>query len=91
MYMSRSLDSFDKNWVIEPKGYKEKSSFMKFDLSKEYKLLNCFQNIIDGWITLRTNPQADVATLMNEIDQHVNAGINILNNQEIPNGINEIR
>ena len=66
-------------------------SAIRFIKDKVYKLLNCFQSIIDGWIALRTNPQADVATLMNEIDQHVNAGINILNNKEIPNGINEIR
>ncbi len=64
---------------------------IKFIKEKVSKLVSCFQNIIESWITLRTNPQIDATVLMNEIDQQISAGIKILNNQEIPTGITEIR
>ena len=66
-------------------------SAINFIKDKIQHFVNCFQKIVNSWITLRTNPDADVMAIMQEIDNHVKTGIDLMNNKEMPDGVIEIR
>lgn len=64
---------------------------INFIKEKIQHFINCFQQIVSSWITLRTNPEANAAAIMQEIDRHVKTGIDLMNNKEMPDGITKIR
>lgn len=66
-------------------------SAINFIKDKIQHFINCFQKIVNSWITLRTNPDADAMAIMQEIDNHIKTGIDLINNKEMPDGIIEIR
>ena len=66
-------------------------SAINFIKDKIQHFINCFQQIVSSWITLRTNPDVNAAAIMQEIDRHVKDGIDLMNNKEMPSSISEIR
>lgn len=66
-------------------------SAINFIKDKIQHFINCFQQIVGSWITLRTNPEANAAAIMQEIDRHVKTGIDLMNNKEMPSSISKIR
>lgn len=48
---------------------------------KVQALVGCFQNVINQWIVLRTNPNIKADSVMAEIDDHIRTGIKILNDE----------
>lgn len=48
---------------------------------KVQALVGCFQNVINKWIVLRTNPNIKADSVMAEIDDHIRTGIKILNDE----------
>lgn len=48
---------------------------------KVQALVGCFQNVINKWVVLRTNPNIKADSVMAEIDDHIRTGIKILNDE----------
>lgn len=53
-----------------------------FIKDKVQALVACFSKIAECWTHIRTEPQADLNSLMTSIDREVNTGISILNNEK---------